>query len=173
MELRFTEKEEAFRQEIRKFLKEELPEGWVGFEEGDEYEGEGWEFTKRLARKLAQKGWLTLSWPKEYGGQDRPMMEQVVYMEEMAYNMMPSTCLDMGVGGVSWVGPTLMIYGSEEQKKEHISAIGAGERFWCTGYSEPESGSDLASLQTRAVSDGDDYIVNGQKIWNSGGHKMD
>ena len=173
MQLAFTEKEEAFRQEIRNFLKQELPSDWEGLEEGDEYEGEGLEFTRRMAKTLAEKGWLTLAWPKDYGGQDRPMMEQVVYQEEMAYHMVPSATLDMGVGGIGWVGPTLMIYGSEEQKKEHIPYIGAGERFWCTGYSEPDSGSDLASLSTEAISEGDHYVVNGQKIWNSGGHAMD
>ena len=172
MDFIFTEKEETFRKEVRQFIESEKSEVGGGFTEGEEYE-EGWEYTRGLAKKLANKGWLTISWPKDYGGQDRPIMEQVVYLEEMAYNRMPPACLDMGVGGISWVGPTLMIYGDEEQKKEHISKIGAGERFWCTGYSEPESGSDLASLQTRAVSDGDDYVVNGQKIWNSGGHKMD
>jgi alkylation response protein AidB-like acyl-CoA dehydrogenase len=173
MQLAFTEKEEAFRQEIRNFLKQELPSDWEGLEEGDEYEGEGLEFTRHMAKTLAEKGWLTLAWPKDYGGQDRPMMEQVVYQEEMAYHMVPSATLDMGVGGIGWVGPTLMIYGSEEQKKEHIPYIGAGERFWCTGYSEPDSGSDLASLSTEAISEGDHYVVNGQKIWNSGGHAMD
>ena len=173
MQLAFTQKEEAFRQEIRGFLKQELPDDWEGLEEGDEYEGEGLEFTRRMAKTLADKGWLTLAWPKEYGGQDRPMMEQVVYQEEMAYNMVPPATLDMGVGGIGWVGPTLMIYGTEEQKKEQIPYIGAGERFWCTGYSEPDSGSDLASLQTEALSEGDHYVVNGQKTWNSGGHAMD
>ena len=173
MELVFTDREEAFRQEVREFLKRELPSDWEGFDEGDEYEGEGWEFTRSLARKLAEKRWLTLSWPKEYGGQDLPIMEQVVYLEEMAYHMVPSATLDMGVGGIGWVGPTLMLYGTEEQKREHIPLIASGERFWCTGYSEPDSGSDLASLQTQAVSKGDYYLVNGQKIWNSGGHVMD
>ena len=173
MRLAFTDKEEAFRQEIRSFLGSELPDDWDGLEEGDEYEGEGLEFTRRMAKTLADKGWLTLAWPKEYGGQARPMMEQVVYQEEMAYNMMPPATLDMGVGGIGWVGPTLMIYGTEEQKREHIPYIGAGERFWCTGYSEPDSGSDLASLQTEAAPNGDHYVVNGQKIWNSGGHAMD
>ena len=173
MELVFTDREEAFRQEVREFLKRELPSGWEGLDEGDEYEGEGWEFTRSLARKLAEKRWLTLSWPKEYGGQDLPIMEQVVYLEEMAYHMVPSATLDMGVGGIGWVGPTLMLYGTEEQKREHIPLIGSGKRFWCTGYSEPDSGSDLASLQTQAVSKGDYYLVNGQKIWNSGGHVMD
>ena len=173
MQLAFTQKQEAFRQEIRGFLKQELPDDWEGLEEGDEYEGEGLEFTRRMAKTLANKGWLTLAWPKEYGGQDRPMMEQVVYQEEMAYNMVPPATLDMGVGGIGWVGPTLMLYGTEEQKKEQIPYIGAGERFWCTGYSEPDSGSDLASLQTEALSEGDHYMVNGQKTWNSGGHAMD
>ncbi|MEE9324936.1 MAG: acyl-CoA dehydrogenase family protein [Dehalococcoidia bacterium] len=173
MEFRFSPQEEAFRQEVVEFLKDELPPGFVGYETGDEYTGEAWELTKSFSKKLAAKGWLTLSWPREYGGQARSYIEQLVYTEEMAYHGAPAAAMDMGVGGVSWVGPTLMLYGTEGQKKEHLPPIAAGERFWCTGYSEPGSGSDLASLQTCAVSDGDDYIVNGQKIWTSGGHVMD
>lgn len=173
MEINFTQQETDFRTEIKSFLAQELPPGWEGFDEGEEYSTRGWEFTRDLAKSLAQKGWLTLAWPKDYGGQSRPMMEQVIYQEEMAYHMVPSSTLDMGVGGIGWVGPTLMMYGTESQKKEHISYIGSGERFWCTGYSEPNSGSDLASLSTQAVLEGDHYIVNGQKTWNSGGHIAD
>ena len=104
MQLAFTQKDEAFRKEIRDFLAQELPDDWEGLEEGDEYEGEGLEFTRRMAKTLAGKGWLTLAWPTEYGGQDRPMMEQVVYQEEMAYNLVPPATLDMGVGGLGGLG---------------------------------------------------------------------
>ncbi|MBI4307731.1 MAG: acyl-CoA dehydrogenase family protein [Chloroflexi bacterium] len=171
MEFGLTPEQEAFRQEVRAWLKQELPPGFKGYEHGVEFQGEPWEFTKALAKKLAQKGWLTLSWPKEYGGLGRPLMEHVIYREEMAYHGVPG--IDMGIGGVSWVGPTIMMYGTEEQKREHLPPIARGERFWCTLYSEPGTGSDLASLQSQAVADGDDYIVRGQKIWNSAAHVAD
>ena len=128
-------------------------------------------FTKDMAKRLADKGWLTLAWPEEYGGQGRSIMEQVVYREEMSYWNVPGT--DLGTGAISWVGPVLMIVGTEEQKREHLPPIAAGDRYWCTLYSEPGSGSDLASLQTAAVRDGDDYVINGQKIWTSSAHIAD
>ena len=87
----------------------------------------------------------------------------------MAYNMIPGT--DMGVGGVSWIGQSLILFGTEEQKKTHLPGIANGETYWCTGYSEPESGSDLASLKCRAVRKGDEYIINGQKVWTSAAHR--
>ena len=170
MDFTFAPEHEAFRDEIRTFLKRELPPDWDGMGEDGQFEGEGWEFTRRMSKKLSEEGWLTLAWPKEYGGQERSIMEQVVYREEMVYSQVPGA--DMGVGGVSWVGPVLMRHGTEEQKR-HLSRIAAGEEYWCTLYSEPGSGSDLASLQTRAVRDGDEYVVNGSKIWTSGGHKAD
>ena len=98
-------------------------------------------------------------------------MEYLVYKEEASYHRVPG--LDMGVGGVTWVGPALMVIGSEEQKREHLPMIAKGESVWCTGYSEPGAGSDLASLQTRAVEDGDDYVINGQKVWTSAAHRAD
>ena len=171
MDIHFTEQEEAFRQEIRQFLKEELPEDWDPLDQGSPFSPERMPFTRSMSKKLAEKGWLTLAWPKEYGGQARSIMEQTVYREEMTYWGAPGT--DLGVGAISWVGPTLMIAGTEEQKAEHLPPIARAERYWCTLYSEPGSGSDLASLQTSAELDGDDYIINGQKIWTSAGHIAD
>ena len=171
MDFALTTEQEAFRQEIRGWLKRELPRGFTGLDHGEEFDGENWEFTRFMSRKLAQKGWLTLSWPREYGGLARPLMDTVIYREEMVYNGVPG--IDMGVGGVSWVGPTLMLYGTDEQKREHLPPITRAERFWCTLYSEPGTGSDLASLQAQAVRDGDDYIIRGQKIWTSAAHVSD
>jgi alkylation response protein AidB-like acyl-CoA dehydrogenase len=124
-----------------------------------------------ISKKLAQKGWLVMSWPKEYGGQGASIIEQLVYQEEMSYWGVPGTM--MGVGGVSWVGPSLMKYGAEEQKKKYLPLITSGEPdgVWCTGYSEPNAGSDLASLQTRAARAGNEYIINGQKTWTSAAHR--
>ena len=124
-----------------------------------------------MAKKLSEKGWLTMAWPEEYGGQGRSIMEQLIYREEMTYQDVPGT--DLGTGAISWVGPTLMIAGTHEQRKEHLPAIGNGDAYWCTLYSEPESGSDLASLQTQAKKDGDDYVINGSKIWTSSAHIAD
>jgi alkylation response protein AidB-like acyl-CoA dehydrogenase len=109
-----------------------------------------------------------MAWPKEYGGGGASHMRQLVYNEEMAYNGAPSMNM-----GIAWVGPSLMLYGTEEQKSRFIPRITQADDWWCTLYSEPGAGSDLAALQTRAVRDGDDYIINGQKIWTSGGHLAD
>ena len=171
MDIQFTENEESFRQEIRDFLRQELPDGWDPMGQGSPYSPEQFPFTKDLSKKLSDKGWLTLAWPEEYGGQARSIMEQLVYREEMTYWGAPGT--DLGVGAITWVGPTLMIAGTEEQKREHLPPIAQAERYWCTLYSEPGSGSDLASLQTSAQLDGDDYVINGQKIWTSAGHIAD
>ena len=168
MDFKFTEQEEAFRHEIREFITKELPSGWRGGLVEDEYSDEVWPFTQAIVRKLAARGWLTLAWPKEHGGQGRSTIEQLIYQEETSYHGVPGT--DMGVGGVSWVGPCLMLFGSEQQKREHLPRIAAGESFWCTGYSEPDAGSDLASVRCRAIASGDDDIISGQKVWTSAAH---
>ena len=173
MEFGFTEKENALRKELREFIAKELPPGWVG--EGgvnEEYGTDsGWEAAKKMAKKLAARKWLTIAWPKEYGGLGASHMEHVIYREEMAYHSVPG--VDMGVGGVNWIGPTLMMFGTEEQKKKHLPKIAAGETFWCTAYSEPEVGSDMASMKCRAVRKGNEYVINGQKVWISSGHRAD
>jgi alkylation response protein AidB-like acyl-CoA dehydrogenase len=109
-----------------------------------------------------------MAWPKEYGGGGASHMRQLVYNEEMAYHGAP-----VGNMGIAWVGPSLMLYGTPEQKERFIPRITGADDWWCTLYSEPGAGSDLAALQTRATRDGDDYIINGQKIWTSGGHLAD
>ncbi len=171
MNIRFTEREEEFREEIRVFLEDELPADWDPLGQPGQSAEERHAFTRRMADTLADKGWLTLAWPEEYGGQGRSIMEQVIYREEMTYWNVPGT--DLGTGAISWVGPVLMIAGTEQQKRERLPPIARGEHFWCTLYSEPGSGSDLASLQTSAVRDGDDYVINGQKIWTSSAHIAD
>lgn len=167
MDFRFTEEEEGFRREVRQFLNQELPPGWLGL--GEMEEADSWEFTKAMARKLAARNWLGLAWPREYGGQARSITEQIVFGEEMSYRGAPG----VDIFGISMLGPTLMVWGSEEQKKEHLPPIIRGEIFWCQGYSEPGAGSDLASLQTRAVDEGDYFVVNGQKVWSSNAHNAD
>jgi alkylation response protein AidB-like acyl-CoA dehydrogenase len=172
MEFGFSEKEEKLRKEIREFAKRELPPGWLSFlVYSEESSDEAWELGKSISKKLAQRGWLTMAWPKEYGGQDASIVEQFVYKEEIAYWGIPG--VDMGVGGVSWICPSIMLFGSEEQKKKYLPLTASGEEdgTWCTAYSEPNAGSDMANMQTSAVREGDHYIINGQKVWTSGAHR--
>lgn len=155
---------EEFRQEIREFLAKEWPaERRRRVAAGDNYAEE-----REFRRKLAQKGWLALSWPKEYGGQGRSILEQYIFSEEMAYHGAPA-----GTVGVGQVGPTLMAYGSDEQKQRFLPRIAAGEMDFALGYTEPEAGTDLASLKTRAVADGDDFVINGTKIYTSAAHRAE
>jgi alkylation response protein AidB-like acyl-CoA dehydrogenase len=171
MDFRFTAQEEAFRREVREFLRRELPSDWEGTGAyGEEGDGEAaWEFSQRFTKKLAELGWLAMAWPPEYGGLGASHMQQLIYNEEMAYHDAPGG----GGMGVAWVGPAIMLYGSEEQKKKYLPRITSGEDVWCTLYSEPEAGSDLAALRTRAVADGDDFVMDGQKTWTSGAHRSD
>ena len=170
MELRFSEAEETLRGEVRQFLLDNIPEptssdGPGGARENDE----DFENAVEFNRKLGDRGWIAPAWPKEYGGLGASIYEQIVFNEEFGYHGAPDT--GTRGFGVGMIGPTLIIHGSDEQKAEYLPKITSGEHIWCQGYSEPGSGSDLASLQTRAVRDGDDYIINGQKIWTSGGHR--
>ena len=169
MNFAFTKEEEAFRQEILAFLKQELPPGWIGatYYEDELEQEEIWTLGRKLAPKLGQKGWLAMAWPKEYGGQERSHIEQTIFKEEMAYNRAPG--VDMA--GVSMCGPTLLNFGTPEQKRQFLTPIAKGEVFWCQGFSEPEAGSDLASVRTKAVDQGDYFVLNGQKVWTSGGHR--
>ncbi len=167
MDFRFTPEETAFRQEMRAFLRQELPHDWVGLE--DEDSDEAFAFTRAMTRKLAQRGWLCMAWPKAYGGQGASYFMQLIFGEEMGYHRAPG----QDQFGVHMVGPTIIVHGTEEQKRRHLPGITSGEVYWCQGFSEPGAGSDLASLQCRAVEEGDDYVINGQKIWTSNGHHAD
>ena len=160
MEFRFTAEDEAFRDEVVQFIESELPWNWRD-QELDSEEPEDLKLVKQFKKKLADKGWLTRAWPKEYGGQEASHMQQLIFNEETAYRGVP-----VDDGGVSMVGPTIMMSGTEDQKQFFLPRISRGEIDWCQGYSEPDAGSDLASVQTRAVEDGDDFVVTGSKIWN-------
>ena len=161
MDFRFSEADEAFRSEVREFVDQELPWDWRNHTVDPE-EPEDAALVMDFKRKLAAKGWLTMAWPEEYGGQAAPHVRQVVFNEEMAYRAVPATD-----PGVRMVGPILMLYGTEDQKRFFLPRIAKADIVWSQGYSEPDAGSDLASLQTRAVVDGDDFVVTGSKIWNS------
>ena len=167
MDFNFTAADDAFRQQLRDFVQQELPPDWEG---GGRWPEEwNWELTRNLRRKMAERGWLTMHWPEEYGGQNASPVRSAIYNEELAYLRAPGR----DIFGVRMLGPTLMIHGSEEQKQTHLPPVARGEVQWCQGYSEPESGSDLASLSTRAVRDDDEYIINGSKIWTTLGHRAD
>lgn len=163
MHFRFTPEEEAFRKEVRDFLEEVLtPE----FRES--LDGRSW--SKEFTMKMGEKGWLSLSWPKAYGGQERTHMEQLIFNEEMARYRAP---IEWHRRASQQHGFAIMLYGTEEQKREFIPRIASGELSIANCMSEPGAGSDLANVQTRAVRDGDDYILNGQKRWTSGAHYSD
>ena len=167
MNFTFTAEQEVLRGEIRTFLKEKLPPDWIGAENA--IDEEAFEFGREFLKQLAPRKWIAPAWPVEYGGLGLSLWEQVVFNEEMAYHRAPV----INLPAVGYLGPTIMMYGSDEQKKLHLGGITSGEVQWCQGYSESESGSDLASLQTRAVQDGDDFVINGQKIWTSQAHYAD
>ncbi len=160
---------QKLQREIAEFARKELPADFVR-SVSIEQEYPNFEFEMAMSKKLAQRGWLTMSWPKEYGGGGAGYFEQTVYEIETHYHGIPGVW--MGVSGIQWVGPVLMSLGTEEQKKKYIPMIASGEKdgVWCTGYSEPNAGSDLANLQTKAVKTGDKYVINGQKVWTSQAH---
>ena len=167
MEFKFTAEDEEFRTELRAFMKTELPDPWEGA--GRYPADDDWDLNRIIRQKMAEKGWLTMHWPEEYGGQNASPVKSAIYNEEIAYMRAPGR----DIFGVRMLGPTLMIHGSEEQKKTHLPSVAKGEIQWCQGYSEPESGSDLASLSTRAVRDGDELVINGAKVWTTMAHRAD
>jgi alkylation response protein AidB-like acyl-CoA dehydrogenase len=153
MDFDFTPEEEAFRAEVRAFIEENLPK------KGAPEEIAAWQ------RKVREKRWVGFSWPEEVGGGGGSIAEQVILKEEMARAKAPP--LGSCFMGLAWVGPAIVEYGTPEQKRRFIPDILDGRYQWCTGYSEPDSGSDLASIKCKAVREGDHYVVDGQKIWTS------
>jgi alkylation response protein AidB-like acyl-CoA dehydrogenase len=167
VDFRFTPEQERFRTEVRDFAAIEwrpAPNS-ISLEDGGD---DDWQRQLDFRKALARRGWLTRAWPKQWGGQEADQIDQAIYREELALAGAPDA--DQGVDRV---GPTLMLFGNDEQKQRFLPQISAADIFWCQGFSEPGSGSDLASLQTRAVLDGDSYTVNGQKIWTSRAHRAD
>jgi alkylation response protein AidB-like acyl-CoA dehydrogenase len=169
MNLRDTPEEASWRHEVRAFIDKELPQMFKDEPLEAEAADALWDHPDMQAwrRKLVARGWIAPSWPKEYGGAGLTLMQQFIMGEEMAEAHAPA----VGGAGISMVGPTLIVHGTEEQKKQFLPTILSGETLFCQGFSEPEAGSDLASLRTRAVRDGDDYVVNGQKTWTSAAHR--
>jgi alkylation response protein AidB-like acyl-CoA dehydrogenase len=175
MDFSLTPEEEAFKKEVNDWLDENmkyLPDWYVRNDgsgpepESDEYN----QFNQEWHKKLYKAGFVGIAWPKEYGGRGATLMEQVIFNEEMAKRRAPSGAGGLGVG---WAGPTIIAAGTEWQKKRFLPKILSGEEIWCQAFSEPEAGSDLKNLQTKAVEDGDDYIINGQKVWTTQGARAD
>ena len=167
MEFAFSAEDNAFRQELTDFIGQEHSPEWDDADRGSD--DASWTATKQMRQKLAGRGWLTMHWPEEYGGQQASPVRSALFNDEMTYHQAPGR----DNFGVRMMGATLMMHGSEEQKRLHLPPVARGEVQWCQGYSEPETGSDLASLTTRAVRDGDEFVINGSKIWTSMGHRGD
>jgi len=167
LDFRLTPEQEALKKEFENFFREELkkapPLGAENIYDNDE----AWDFHCYMARRLGERGWLSRPWPKEYGGQAAPIIEQLLFNEVRAYYRAPG----VDYQGLGMLAPTLLASGNEEQKQQHLPPIARGEIMWCQGWSEPNAGSDLASLTTRAARVGDHYVINGQKAWTSGAHR--
>ena len=164
MEFGWSQSDEAFRRELREFLDETLPDDWERISRNGPGSDEQAAFAREFCPKLAERGWLTQNWPAEYGGSDASAWRHAILGEEMWQIGEPRSSQYMNV---NWVGPTIMRFGTPEQKRLHLPRISRGEAFWCQGFSEPEAGSDLVALRTLAIRDGDDYRVSGSKIWTS------
>ena len=169
-----TPEQAAFRAEVKDLIDSGLPVAYQGGKGEWVQDRKSDDPTKRGAAQawqaaLADKGWIAPHWPEEYGGAGLSPLEQFIFKQEMTEAGAPA----VGGQGVSQLGPTIIVHGTDEQKAEHLPKILSGEVNWQQGYSEPGSGSDLASLQTRAIRDGDDYVINGQKIWTSGAQYAD
>lgn len=163
MDLNLTPTETSFRDEFRAWLRANLPEKWVGATTGEGRDAYT-EYLRKWQRTLFEGGWAGISWPKRFGGRGATLMEQSVFQEELALADAPHL---LGTIGLSLVGPTIIAMGTEEQKGRYLPKILSGEEIWCQGFSEPNAGSDLAALGTKARIDGDAFVVNGQKIWTS------
>src|SRR5438445_3691653 len=162
MDFNYTVVEEAFRSELRAWLEKNLQYATpMGEPVAEELAGD-WEARLRWHRTLNEGGWVAINWPAEYGGRGASILQNIIYHEELerAGTAPPFTGF-----GIPLLGPTLIHWGTEEQKRRFLPKILAAEEIWCQGYSEPNAGSDLAGLQTRALEDGDDFVVNGSKIW--------
>lgn len=160
----WTEEDRAYRERIREFLQRELPSNWYEISRHGPGSHEQTAFSLEFCPKLAEAGLLVPHWPAEWGGADRPAWEHFILGEEMWAAGEPRGAQYMNV---NWIGPTLMRFGTDEQKQRYIPEMAAGKAIWCQGFSEPNAGSDLASLSTRAERDGDEYVINGSKIWTS------
>ena len=161
MDLTFNETELAFRDELRAWMAQNAP----GDPPARASEDDRYAFLRDWQRTLANDGWAGVHWPVEYGGRGATLTQSAIFFEELGRSGAP---LPANVLGLLLAGPTIMIWGTDEQKDRYLNPILTADEIWCQGFSEPEAGSDLAALKTRAVKDGDHWVVNGQKVWTSG-----
>ena len=169
MDLNFSPEQEEFRAKVQAFLRENLPPGWG--QAGFRPEGMSMtDFLRDWQRRLYEGGFLGMAWPKEFGGQGASQIEMAIFNEEVARVRAPAP---LNVLGLTMAAPTIITYGTDEQKKRYLSKILSCEEIWCQGFSEPNSGSDLAAARTRAELKGDEFVVNGQKVWTTLGHIAD
>jgi alkylation response protein AidB-like acyl-CoA dehydrogenase len=164
MDLNLSPEERQFRDDFRAWLETNVPRDWPEWREKPLEES--FPFMRAWQRKLYEDGWAAVSWPKEYGGRSASLMQQALFWEEMARLEAPPMANSLGLG---LIGPTIIAFGTEAQKKRFVPKILSAEEIWCQGFSEPNAGSDLASLQTEARLEGSHYVVNGQKVWTSYG----
>ncbi len=169
MDFRWSAEDEAFREEVRSWLKEHLVGEFatIGGSAGAT-DDSNWDLRLAWERELGEAGWVGLGWPKEYGGRGATITQQLLFNEEYAKANAPGRVSFFGEG---LLGPTLIAFGTEEQKKRFLPGILKGEDQWCQGFSEPDAGSDLANVKTRAVLDGDEWVINGQKVWTTLAHR--
>jgi len=168
MDFRDTPDEAAFRKELRAWIADNLPEGWRDRAPSSGRMDES--VTREWSKKLYEAGYTGLTWPKEFGGQGAPYTHQAILLEESARAEAPE---HIGIIGLGMAGPTIIAHGTDEQKAAHLALTLSGDEVWCQGFSEPGSGSDLASLRTKAEDAGDHYVVSGQKVWSSFAHIAD
>ncbi|MBI4593971.1 MAG: acyl-CoA dehydrogenase family protein, partial [Candidatus Rokubacteria bacterium] len=172
MDFSLTPEQETFRQRVRAWLQANMPDDWTRrvMAAADVPRPEAYQLLRDWQRRLYEAGFIGLTWPVEYGGRGLTFMEELILHEELALARAPSILNILGVG---MAGPTIIACGTEEQKRRYPRPILSCEEIWCQGYSEPNAGSDLASLQTRAVKDGEHWVINGQKVWTSLAHVAD
>jgi alkylation response protein AidB-like acyl-CoA dehydrogenase len=170
MDFNYTAEDEAFRTEFRAWLQYNLQYATPIREPLADEEAGDWEARIRWHRKLNEGGWVAINWPREYGGRGASILQNIVYHEELER---AGTAAPFTGFGIPLLGPTLIHWGTSEQKRRFLPKILTAEEIWCQGYSEPNAGSDLAGLQTRAIEDGDDFVVNGSKIWTSAAQHAD
>jgi alkylation response protein AidB-like acyl-CoA dehydrogenase len=170
MDFQYSAEQEAYRVKVRSWLEANQPAPLRDTEKEGANDETLWKRLKQWHKRLYEAGWMGLTWPKEYGGQAATFIEQVIFQQELGRLNLPFGC---NVLGVIMTGPALMQWGTEEQKKRYLEPILSGAEIWCEGMSEPGAGSDLASIQMRAVLEGDSFIVNGQKVWTTIAHRSD
>src|SRR5271157_2831431 len=168
MDFNYTPEQETYRREVRAWLEANQPSPLTADEKEKANDDLLWERLKAWHKKLYHAGWVGLTWPKEYGGRAASFVEQVIFQQELARLNLMMGC---NVLAVIMTGPALMQWGTDAQKARYLPPILSGEEIWCEGMSEPGAGSDLAALQTRAVLEGDNFVVDGQKIWTTLAHR--